>query len=113
MRNIQLKILDPRVGEAYPLPHYATPGSAGLDMRACIDAALTVDPEDVSAVAAAMRNLNEDSALREALRDRGQARARRDAFSWRRAARQTLAAYRNDAEAFAAQPQPLEEPCRV
>ena len=44
MRSIELKILDSRVGEAFPLPHYATDGSAGLDMRACIDDALTVEP---------------------------------------------------------------------
>lgn len=44
MRSIQLKILDPRVGDAFPLPHYATDGSAGLDMRACIDETLTVAP---------------------------------------------------------------------
>jgi dUTP pyrophosphatase len=46
VRSIQLKILDPRVGDAYPLPHYATDGSAGLDMRACIDEVLTVEPGD-------------------------------------------------------------------
>jgi len=44
MRSIELKIVDPRVGEAFPLPHYATDGSAGLDMRACIDAEVTVAP---------------------------------------------------------------------
>ena len=44
MRSIELKILDPRVGEDVPLPHYATEGSAGLDMRACIDAPVTVEP---------------------------------------------------------------------
>lgn len=44
MRSIELKILDPRIGDSIPLPHYATDGSAGLDMRACIDAPLTVDP---------------------------------------------------------------------
>lgn len=44
MRSIELKILDPRVGDTIPLPHYATDGSAGLDMRACIDAAVTVAP---------------------------------------------------------------------
>ena len=44
MRRIQLKILDDRIGDSIALPHYATDGSAGLDMRACIDAALTVAP---------------------------------------------------------------------
>jgi len=44
MRSVELKILDPRVGDTIPLPHYATDGSAGLDMRACIDAPLTVAP---------------------------------------------------------------------
>ncbi|MEO1246667.1 MAG: dUTP diphosphatase [Pseudomonadota bacterium] len=44
MQSIQLKILDPRIGDSIPLPHYATSGSAGLDMRACIDEALTVEP---------------------------------------------------------------------
>ena len=44
MRSIELKILDPRVGESIPLPHYATDGSAGLDMRACIDEPITVAP---------------------------------------------------------------------
>jgi dUTP pyrophosphatase len=44
MRSIELKILDPKVGDSIPLPHYATEGSAGLDMRACIDEPLTVSP---------------------------------------------------------------------
>lgn len=44
MRSIELKILDARVGDSIPLPHYATDGSAGLDMRACIDTAITVAP---------------------------------------------------------------------
>ena len=44
MRSIELKILDSRIGDSIPLPHYATDGSAGLDMRACIDAPLTVAP---------------------------------------------------------------------
>jgi dUTP pyrophosphatase len=46
LRPIELKILDSRIGESIPLPHYATAGSAGLDMRACIDAPLTVEPGD-------------------------------------------------------------------
>lgn len=44
MQSIQLKVLDPRIGDTIPLPHYATDGSAGLDMRACIDEAITVAP---------------------------------------------------------------------
>ena len=44
MRSIELKILDSRLGDSIELPHYATGGSAGLDMRACIDAPLTVEP---------------------------------------------------------------------
>ncbi len=35
--KIQLKILDPRLGKEIPQPSYATPGSAGLDLRACLD----------------------------------------------------------------------------
>jgi dUTP pyrophosphatase len=42
MNRIDLKILDPRLHE--PLPAYATPGSAGLDLRACIEAPLTIAP---------------------------------------------------------------------
>lgn len=41
---IELKILDSRVGSEFPLPAYATPGSAGLDLRACLDAPLTLNP---------------------------------------------------------------------
>lgn len=44
MRSIELKILDPRIGDSIPLPHYATDGSAGMDMRACIDEPITVAP---------------------------------------------------------------------
>lgn len=44
MRSIQLKVLDERVGASIPVPEYATGGSAGLDMRACIDVALAVAP---------------------------------------------------------------------
>ena len=44
MRSIELKILDERLGDTIELPHYATPGSAGLDMRALIDDPVTVEP---------------------------------------------------------------------
>ena len=50
MRSIELKILDPRVGDSIPLPHYATDGSAGLDMRACIDEPLAIAPGETELI---------------------------------------------------------------
>lgn len=44
MQKIQLKILDSRIGTDFPLPHYATDGSAGMDLRACIDQPMTLEP---------------------------------------------------------------------
>ena len=44
MQVIKLKILDPRLGQDFPLPDYATGGSAGLDLRACLDAPLVLQP---------------------------------------------------------------------
>ena len=44
LKNIQLKILDKRIGTEFPLPQYATSGSAGLDLRACLDEPLTIVP---------------------------------------------------------------------
>lgn len=43
-RKLQVKILDDRIGGQFPLPAYATDGSAGLDLRACLDAAITLEP---------------------------------------------------------------------
>ncbi|WP_028009269.1 dUTP diphosphatase [Solimonas flava] len=43
-QNIRLKILDARIGTEYPLPAYATDGAAGLDLRALLDAPLTLEP---------------------------------------------------------------------
>ncbi|MSQ55076.1 MAG: dUTP diphosphatase [Betaproteobacteria bacterium] len=44
MRKLDVKILDPRIRDK--LPHYGTPGAAGLDIRACLDAPLTLQPGD-------------------------------------------------------------------
>ena len=43
-QRIELKVLDPRLGQELPLPEYATAGSAGLDLRACLTEPLTVHP---------------------------------------------------------------------
>ena len=42
MNPIALRVLDPRMGTEFPLPAYATEGSAGLDLRACVDAPLVL-----------------------------------------------------------------------
>ena len=62
--------------------------------------AVLVDPDSTEEIAAAMRMLQEDEALRRDLSARGRRRATSHAFSWDRAARQTLAAYRGDRKAF-------------
>ncbi len=43
-RPLQVRILDARIGREFPLPAYATAGSAGLDLRACLDAPLVLEP---------------------------------------------------------------------
>jgi len=43
MKQIELKILDPRIGNEFPLPEHATAGSAGMDLRACIDHPLIIE----------------------------------------------------------------------
>ena len=44
MQKIELKILDTRLGREFPLPQYATNGSAGMDLRACLDSPLEIEP---------------------------------------------------------------------
>lgn len=43
-QTFQVRILDDRIGQTVPFPEYATEGSAGLDLRACLDAPLTLHP---------------------------------------------------------------------
>jgi len=45
-QKIQLKILDDRLGDSIELPNYATTGSAGLDLRACLDEKLAIAPQE-------------------------------------------------------------------
>ncbi len=52
MRNIQIKLIDPRLGQEFPLPAHATTGSAGIDIMACLDTAIDLQPGDTSLVPA-------------------------------------------------------------
>jgi dUTP pyrophosphatase len=49
-RTIKLRILDPRIGVKFPLPQHATAGSAGMDLRACIDGPLPLSPGAVELI---------------------------------------------------------------
>lgn len=44
MHRLKVKVLDPRIGDSIPLPAYATDGSAGLDLRACLEEPLLLEP---------------------------------------------------------------------
>lgn len=48
--TLEIKLLDPRFGDEWPLPTYATQASAGLDLRAALDQALTLQPGDTALV---------------------------------------------------------------
>lgn len=63
MHNIKLKILDSRIGKEIPLPEYATTGSAGLDLRACIDSSLEVNPGETHLVPTGMAIHIDDPAM--------------------------------------------------
>ena len=52
--DLQVRLLDPRLGTQWPLPAHATDGSAGLDLRAALDAALTLAPGDAALVPSGM-----------------------------------------------------------
>jgi len=54
MKKIQLKLLDARIGQSIPLPEYATTGSAGLDLRACLDKALLLKPGETELIPTGM-----------------------------------------------------------
>jgi dUTP pyrophosphatase len=62
-RTLQVRVLDPRIGREFPLPHYATPGSAGLDLRACLDAPLTLAPGQTELIPTGIAIHLEDAGL--------------------------------------------------
>jgi dUTP diphosphatase len=62
-RRIKLRILDPRIGTTFPLPQHATAGSAGMDLRACVDAPLTLRPGQAELVPTGVSIFVEDPGL--------------------------------------------------
>jgi len=63
MQKIQLKILDARIGSDFPLPDYATDGSAGMDLRACVEDVLDVQPGDTHLIPTGLAIHIEDPSL--------------------------------------------------
>ena len=63
MQKIQLKILDRRLGNEFPLPDYATDGSAGMDMRACVDGPLELAPGETQLIPTGLAIHVEDAGL--------------------------------------------------
>lgn len=53
-KKIELKILDPRLGKEFPMPDYATTGAAGVDLRACMDDNMTVEPGETTLIPTGM-----------------------------------------------------------
>lgn len=49
-QRLQVRVLDARIGREYPLPQYATAGSAGIDLRACIEAPIELRPGDTQLI---------------------------------------------------------------
>lgn len=62
-RDVQLKILDSRIGSEIPLPEYATHGAAGMDLRACVDTALKIEPGDTKLIPTGLAIHIEDPAM--------------------------------------------------
>ncbi|MCR9192407.1 MAG: dUTP diphosphatase [Gammaproteobacteria bacterium] len=60
---IQIKVLDPRVGDTIELPQYATPGSAGLDLRVCIDEPMQIAGQETVLLPTGLAIYIEDPAL--------------------------------------------------
>jgi len=60
---IKLKILNPRLGTEFPLPEYATEGSAGVDLRACLESALTLAPGETLLIPTGMAIHIDDPSL--------------------------------------------------
>lgn len=62
-KRFQVKILDNRLGKEIPLPHYGTEGSAGLDLRACLEDTLVLQPGETKLIPTGMSIYIEDTGL--------------------------------------------------
>ncbi len=62
-RIVQVKILDERIRGEFGLPHYATDGSAGLDLRACVDSPLSLAPGETQLISSGIAIHINDPAL--------------------------------------------------
>jgi dUTP diphosphatase len=62
MKKIQIKLIDERLGNEFPIPNYATEGSAGLDLCACIDEVLIIKPAETILIPAGFALHIEDNA---------------------------------------------------
>ncbi len=52
MNDLRVRILDPRIGQEWPLPHYASADAAGMDLRACLETPLQLAPGQAELVSA-------------------------------------------------------------
>ena len=62
-KRFQVKILDKRLGNEIPMPHYGTDGSAGLDLRACLEDTITIEPGETKLIPTGMSIFIEDTGL--------------------------------------------------
>ena len=63
LKPVQIKAIDPRLGTEFPLPEYATAGSAGMDLRACLDQTIVVAPGETKLIPTGFAMHMEESGL--------------------------------------------------
>jgi dUTP pyrophosphatase len=63
VKPVQIKVLDQRLGVEFPLPDYATSGSAGMDLRACLDETLTIAPGETRLIPTGFAMHMQDSGM--------------------------------------------------
>jgi len=63
LKSVQIKAIDPRLGTEFPLPEYVTAGSAGMDLRACLDQTIVVAPGETKLIPTGFAMHMEESGL--------------------------------------------------